>query len=260
MDEEEADQVEQSLDELSKAFAEAMGRNQPPSDKHLEETSNDDAAADPNAAQAAQQKLKTDEFDTNKREAEQFKAEPLLDEPVQEDHCPISPQTILEAILFVGHPENEPVTSKSVAKLLRGVEPGEVDDLVVTLNEEYESLGYPLRIASVDAGYRIELDDDFEHVRERFYGRVRQARLSQSAVDVLAVVAYHQPITREAVDKTLGSGNSGRILNQLIRRELICQQVTGEKPKRKEYVTTDRFLSLFNLANLDDLPRNEDPQ
>jgi len=241
-----------------------MGRNQPPNDKHRDETS-DDEASDQDAAQAASQELQTgelptDEFNTNERETEQFKAEPLLDEPAQEDHCPISPQTILEAILFVGHPENEPVTSKSVAKLLRGVEPGEVDDLVVTLNEEYESLGYPLRIASIDAGYRIELDDDFEHVRERFYGRVRQARLSQSAVDVLAVVAYHQPITREAVDKTLGSGNSGRILNQLIRRELICQQVTGEKPKRKEYVTTDRFLSLFNLADLDDLPRNEDPQ
>lgn len=225
----DSDTREPSLDQLSQAFAEAMGRSPQP-----------DAQPLPQA----------DEVDSD------AVAKSL------EDSCPISPKTILEAILFVGHPDNEPITSQAVAKHLRGVEKSEVDDLVVELNQDYTDQQLPIHVASVDDGYRIELRDNHEHVRQRFYGRIRQARLSQAAVDVLAVVAYHQPLTRQEIDKLLNNSrfDVGRILSQLVRRELISPRTREAQPKRKEYVTTDRFLSLFNLSEIGDLPRSEDPQ
>ena len=228
-----SDVVEPSLDELSQAFAEAMGR---PNQKDVQP------------------------------EPEPSKNMPLpTEESVYEavdNNCPISPKAILEAVLFVGHPDNAPITSTTVAKLLRGVEKGEVDDLVVELNEEYTASELPIFIASLNDGYRIELRNEYDHVRQRFYGRVRQARLSQFAVDVLAVVAYNQPVTQQELDKLINNSrlDVGRVLSQLVRRELISQQVTDDKPERKEYVTTDRFLSLFDLGEISDLPRSEDPQ
>ncbi len=108
----------------------------------------------------------------------------------------------------------------------------------------------------------MELLEEFEQVRDRFYGRVREARLSQQAIDVLAVVAYNQPVTVERVDKLLDNPhmNTSRLLNQLVRRDLLSKRLTDDKPRRREYVTTDRFLSLFNLTAIDDLPRSEDPE
>ena len=176
--------------------------------------------------------------------------------------CPISPKSILEAILFVGHPDNEPIESRTVAKLIRGVDPTEIDALVEDLNHDYARADFPFGIRSRGTGYRLELNEAYDHVRQRFYGRVRRARLSQMAVDVLAIVAYNQPVTRPQVDKLLShSGtNLGRVLNQLVRRELIALRITEGTPKRREYVTTDRFLDLFDLDDLDDLPRSEEPQ
>jgi len=228
-----SDAVEPSLDELSQAFAEAMGHS-----------NQKDVQPEPEPSK-----------DTP------LPAEESVHEAV-DDNCPISPKAILEAVLFVGHPDNAPITSATVAKLLRGVEKGEVDDLVVELNEEYTASELPIFIASLDDGYRIELGDEYDHVRQRFYGRVRQARLSQFAVDVLAIVAYNQPVTRQEIDKLLNNSrfDARRVLSQLVRRELISQQVTDDKPERKEYVTTDRFLSLFDLGEIGDLPRSEDPQ
>jgi segregation and condensation protein B len=231
--------VAPSLDQLSQAFAEAMGRN-----KSVGESSGDKVSSPGN---------------TN-LSGERSDVEPV-EVPDADAACPISPETILEAILFVGHPENNPITATSVARLLHGVDEAEVEELVDALNENYASAELPFRIANVGDGYRMELRDEFDHVRQRFYGRIKQARLSQVAVDVLAVVAYNQPITREAVDELLNTGkNSSRVLNQLVRRELLARTVTDDKPPRKEFITTDRFLALFNLRELGDLPRSEDPE
>ena len=236
-DDSTADNGEPSLDQLSQAFAEAMGRKS--------------QGPDPNAKVVGAQ--------------EGGPESKLVDdvapdsEPDANDACPISPQSVLEAILFVGHPDDTPITSRSVAALLRGVEPSEIDALVVSLNEDYTEQRIPLQIESVGAGYRLGLGEEFDHVRQRFYGRVREARLSRAAIDVLAVVAYNQPVTRQFVDDLVG-GNSGRILNQLVRRQLLAQTTPEGQPRQKQYVTTDRFLALFGLSHLHDLPRSDEPE
>ena len=173
-------------------------------------------------------------------DAEQESERGTGDDPSVSDPCPISPQTIVESILFVGHPENEPISGEAIAKQIRGVDVEEVAELVETLNDEYETGDYPFLVTSTSGGYRIELRDEYAGIREGFYGRVREARLSQVAIDVLAVVAYNQPVTREKVEKIINNHgvNTGRVLNQLVRRDLLAKRLTDSKPRIREYVTT----------------------
>ena len=170
--------------------------------------------------------------------------------------CQLTPRAIFESMLFVGHPHNEPLSSKEVALLMRGVRPREVDELVVELNESYRAEGCPYEIVSDGGGYRLALRPDFEPLRGRFYGKVRQARLSQAAIDTLAIIAYHQPLTRDRVDELRGKPSSG-ILSQLVRRELLRIERPADNPRKPHYHTTDRFLDVFGLETLSDLPQTE---
>jgi len=167
--------------------------------------------------------------------------------------CEVSPRAILEAMLFVGHPENQPLTSEKVASLMRGVRAQEIDELVVELNRSYDEEGCPYRIESAGAGYQLVLRDEFHSLRDVFYGRVKAAKLSQAAVDVLAIVAYKQPLTREEVDVLRGRP-SGSLLAQLVRRQLLRVERPHDKPRTPRFCTTDRFLQLFGLESLRDLP------
>jgi segregation and condensation protein B len=171
--------------------------------------------------------------------------------------CELTPRSILEAILFVGHPAAEPLTSERIAALMRGVQPREIDDLVNELNEQYEADGAPYTILSVGPGYQMSLRPQFTALREAFYGRIREARLSQAAIDILAIVAYHQPISGEEIERQRGKP-SAHIVAQLVRRDLLCVQRLPEKGGKSQYRTTDRFLDLFGLEELGQLPRSQD--
>lgn len=108
--------------------------------------------------------------------------------------CDLSPRSILEAMLFVGNSQNQPLTARQVAALMRGVRPQEIDELVRELNQLYTAEGCPYFIASIDAGYQLQLRDEYAFLRDSFYSRIKEAKLTQQAVDVLAIVAYKQPV------------------------------------------------------------------
>ncbi|MBI3467797.1 MAG: SMC-Scp complex subunit ScpB [Planctomycetes bacterium] len=169
----------------------------------------------------------------------------------------VSPRSILEAMLFVGTPDNSPLTSQGVASLMRGVRPAEIDELVRELNEQYAGNRCPYRIDSAADGYRLVLREEFAGLRDRLHGRVRQARLSQAAIDVLALVAYHEPLTSDEVSKKRGR-SSGPILTQLVRRQLLRIERPADAPRTPRYFTTQRFLDLFGLESLSALPRSQD--
>lgn len=181
----------------------------------------------------------------------------LWEEEEPEHEQDVAPLTILEAILFVGTEDNSPLTNQDIAKLMRGVRPNEVDELVVELNERYTASARPYQVSSIGAGYRMTLREQFDSLREKFYGKVREARLSQPAVDVLSIVAYKQPIEKADVDAMLGKKSSS-LLSQLVRRQLIQIERSDTKPVVVSYRTTDRFLDLFGLDDLSELPRSQD--
>ncbi len=175
-----------------------------------------------------------------------------------EDHaCEITPRSILEAILFVGHPSDGCLSSRYLAALMRGVRPAEIDALVGELNDEYRQNGCPYEITAEAAGYRMVLRGEFEGLREVFQGKIREARLSQTAIDVLAVVAYHQPVERERIEEFCESA-SPALLSQLVRRGLLSVEKSPTGGKHSLYRTTDRFLQLFGLESLGELPQSQE--
>jgi segregation and condensation protein B len=171
--------------------------------------------------------------------------------------CEITPKAILEAILFVGHPAQEPLASERIAALMRGVRSGEIDELVAELNAQYDAEHSPYTIVSEGLGHRLTLKPEFAALSDAFHGRIREARLSQSAIDVLAIVAYQQPIEMLEIDRLRGKP-SGTVVAQLVRRDLLRIERRPEKGKRAVYRTTDRFLDLFGLDALTELPRSQE--
>lgn len=246
-------QEELSLRTLSEAFAEALARrrseNGPP---EASARPDDEPSAEP--AEGARPATETPAIPADKA-VEPFPSEPPRPAD-KDDSCPINPRTIFEAMLFVGDPDNRPLECDQAASLMRGVEPADVPGLVDELNESYRQGGCPYRIMSDGAGFRLALTDEFHRLRDRFYGRAREARLSQAAIDVLAIVAYRQPIASDEVNR-LRDKPSHHLLAQLVRRRLLRVERSCEKPRKPLYCTTDRFLELFELDSLADLPESE---
>ena len=218
---------EVSLDALSAAYAGLVGGNPPPASDLPSPDDDEPPTADPDELEGAQ-----------------------ADEPV-------SPLGILEAVLFVGNTENAPLTAKRLAALMRGVSPREIDELVVELNARYQSLECPYHIVSQGAGYVLRLRDEYANLRDLFYGSVREARLSQAAIDILAVIAYGQPLTREEIDRARGRP-SGGILSQLVRRKLLRIERPQQKPRQPKYYTTARFLKIMGLEDISELPQSHE--
>lgn len=232
-DRQETDEPEDagfSLEEMTRAFAETLG----------EEADDEPASGEASEEASAEERL-----------------ERAIDAVDADDPCELCPRTILEAMLFADHPDHEPLTAEQAAGLMRGVSPEEIEALVCELNAVYDADAAPYRIASVGPGYRLLLRDDYQWLRDRFYGKIKEARLSQAAIDVLALVAYRQPIGRETLDELRGKP-SGSLLNQLVRRRLVRVERDEGTARHARYHTTSRFLKLFGIRDLEELPRPED--
>jgi len=216
-----------SLDRLSEAFAEML---QTGDDPYKPVATDDIASAD---------------------------APDRADDAVEEDGTSISPKTILESLLFVGNSDNQPISGSTIASMMRGVRTVEIDQMVHELNQQYSYDGVPYEIVSEGAGYRMVLRNEFAAVRDRFYGQPREATLSQPAIEILSLVAYQQPVTAEELNQLRGTSNSS-ILSQLVRRQLLRFECGEDQPRLKHYYTTQRFLQLFGLSSIEDLPKSQD--
>jgi segregation and condensation protein B len=137
---------------------------------------------------------------------------------------------------------------------MRDVSPKEVKKMASQLNAKYERENAAYRIVIENGNFSMKLTDDLEFVQNHFYGRDRTVRLSQAATDALAVIAYNQPVSREQVEKICGKP-MGAILNQLVRRGLLDLEPSAGKRSNNVYRTTERFLNLFGLETIEDLPR-----
>lgn len=174
---------------------------------------------------------------------------------VQAGHSHVTQQSVLEALLFVG---GASLTTRKLAELLGLRDADAVEPLVRQLAQKYEQQRRPYVIGFHEGGYRLELLPEYEPVRRKVYGlSPREVRLSQEALEILALVAYRQPLLDN--DPRLAERkNSTAMLRQLLRRELISLQRDSDDTKRVAYTTTPRFLQLFGLGSLDDLPYPED--
>lgn len=167
----------------------------------------------------------------------------------------IPPRQIIEAALFVG---GNPLTTKKLCSLLNDeYSSSYVDDLLDDLNRQYNDEARPYEIRMEEGGYRLILRHDFERIRNRVYGfGPKEIKLSQDALEVLALVAYHQPISKERIIEA-GKDKAAGILRQLLRRELIAIKREADKKAEVNYITTARFLQVFGLGHVEELPYSE---
>jgi segregation and condensation protein B len=145
-------------------------------------------------------------------------------------------EQILEAMLFVGGP---PLTPATAASAIRGLTEERFHQALHALNRRYRRQKRPYAIVPREDGFVLSLVPAYQHLRERLYGGPRTVRLSQAALDVLAIVAYRQPLTKAEVDALRGQ-ESGPQLRQLLRLGLITMLHRGESlpPPETETPTT----------------------
>ncbi|HJZ53704.1 MAG TPA: SMC-Scp complex subunit ScpB [Gemmataceae bacterium] len=168
------------------------------------------------------------------------------------DPSPPSPEQLVEAMLFVG---GHALTAETACSAVRGLTPDRFHAAIDTLNKRYRAQRRAYAIHPRDGGFVLAVHPGFRALRERLFGGPREARLGQAALDVLAVIAYRQPVGKAEIDAARGT-DSGGVLRQLVRLGLVAVRHRAESGGREvRYGTTPRFLRVFGLNSLDELPR-----
>lgn len=155
----------------------------------------------------------------------------------------------LEAILMV---VDEPATEEHLARLLERPRRA-VADALRELADEYarEGRGFDLRL--VAGGWRFYTRPDYAAAVDRFVLDGQQARLTQAALETLAVVAYRQPVSRSRVSAVRGVNCDG-VMRTLLQRGLVEESGTEDGTGAILYRTTNYFLERMGLRGLDELP------
>lgn len=163
---------------------------------------------------------------------------------------PLSPKGALEALLLVS---SDPVSASTLAQAL-DITPGEAASLLAELKVEYEEANRGFQLREVAGGWRLFTHPAYHDQVEAYVLSWDTQRLSQAALETLAVIAYHQPVTREAV-KGIRGVNSDGVISSLVDKGLVRE--VGRDAQRGQailYGTTNAFLEKFGLRSTRDLP------
>ncbi len=153
----------------------------------------------------------------------------------------------LEALLLISE---EPLTPLALAELVGKPQP-EVEQQLLDLAEQYVSEGRGFELRDTDAGWRFYTSAQCQDLVTRFVTDGRQAKLSQAALETLAIVAYRQPVTRSQVGAVRGVNPDG-VLKTLVARGLIVE--SAEQDSITHFETTTYFLDRMGIASLAELP------
>lgn len=177
------------------------------------------------------------------------------DESAPADGESIHTEQVVEALLFAS---DNPLTLPKIVSILGVGSAREVRKLIAALNERYEQQGAAFRIVGIAGGYQMMTLPPFNTWIRRLKQSRQESRLSPAAMETLAVVAYKQPVVRAEIEAIRGV-SAGEMLNRL--RELGLVKIVGRAEdvgRPMLYGTTKRFLEVFGLSGLEDLPEVEE--
>ena len=160
----------------------------------------------------------------------------------------------LEALLLVS---SDPVSAPALAGAL-DIAPGECASLLAELKVEYEEANRGFQLREVAGGWRLFTHPAYHDVVEAYVLSWDTQKLSQAALETLAVIAYHQPVTREVV-KGIRGVNSDGVIASLVDKGLVRE--LGRDPQRGQaiiYGTTNAFLEKFELPDLEQFAPDEE--
>lgn len=164
---------------------------------------------------------------------------------------------LCEAILFL---ESEPITVKVLSNKAQLSEEV-VEKCIENLKEKYTAEESGIELSMITGGWCLTPKKEYWDVLKEFYGTKRDGKLSKSAMETLAIIAYSQPITRAEIEQIRGVGVDNMI-RLLLERNLIKEVGKKEVPGRPTlFGTTKEFLKLFRLNSISELPKlDEDEQ
>ncbi len=161
-------------------------------------------------------------------------------------------EDVLHALLFVA---DTPLSVETLAEA-SGATPTEVEAALKNLQHTLASAG-PIQLVQIAGGYQLATKPEYMFYVARLLNPPPK-RLSRAALEVLAIIAYEQPITQAQIDALRGV-DSSHTVRQLLERGLIREVGRKEAPgKPILYGTTEQFLHYFGLNSLDDLPERPD--
>jgi segregation and condensation protein B len=181
-----------------------------------------------------------------------------VDEESSDDSAPSSDIAInlaaLEALLFSTH---HPLTAGRLAEMLELESTKPVRAAIKQLNEQYEQTNRSFRVEQVAGGYQLLTLPQYGEMLKRLHQKEVDAKLTKAALETLAIIAYKQPILRVDVEAIRGVA-CGETIRSLMEKHLVKIAGRAEEPGRPIlYGTTKRFLELFGLNSLKDLPQAE---
>lgn len=158
-------------------------------------------------------------------------------------------KSAIESMLFAF---GEPLDATTMAKVLE-VKTDQVKEGLTELIQLYEERNSGLRIKKISNKYAFHTAlENYDYI-EKLCNPAKRKKLSQAALEVLAITAYHQPVTRATIDSIRGI--KGGALDTLVMKGLIEEKGKSEGVGRPTlYGTTEKFLQLFGLSSLKDLP------
>lgn len=163
-------------------------------------------------------------------------------------------KSAFESLMFVW---GEPLDVKTAAELFN-ISNKEAYDYFAELKEEYDREGRGIRIREINKNFQLVTSSENVEYIERLCTPVREKRLSQQALEVLAIVAYRQPVTKGEIEAIRGI-RCDRVLEGLMKRDLVQEAGRSSAIGRPIlYGTTDAFLKHFGFQNLKELPDIED--
>ncbi len=156
---------------------------------------------------------------------------------------------LLESILLV---RGKPVSYKELIEILE-IDKNDINSLIEEMNKEYNENKHGFYIINVADGLQLVTNPHYKSELEELFGKKNEFQIPKSALETLAIIAYKQPITKEEIDGIRGVSSS-RSINHLLSLKLITISGTHKELNLPVYSTTDRFLEIFRLKDLSDLP------
>lgn len=163
-------------------------------------------------------------------------------------------KSAFESMMYVW---GQPLEAKAAADVFN-ITKQEAYDLFKELQEEYEQEGRGIVIREVNKAFQFVTREENADYIERLCTPVKARKLSQSALEVLAIVAYKQPVTKGEIEAIRGI-KCDRVMEGLMKKDLVCEKGRSDAVGRPIlYGTTDTFLKNFGFSSLKELPPIDD--
>jgi segregation and condensation protein B len=167
---------------------------------------------------------------------------------------------VIEALIFASH---EPLPLNKIREIIDTIQPmplKEIRTLLQTLKIEYDVQQRAFRLDEIAQGFVLRTREEYSRFIELLGKQARPEKLSPAASEVLAIIAYRQPITRGQIEAIRGVDSSG-VISNLLERQLIHPTGKLEAPGRPTlYGITQTFLKYFGLKDIKELPKLQEPQ